>query len=179
MESEDIFKVLESSFSKWVRDSGLSETYRNEKNEEMCFNSPLSKIFYSYFHIVSGKSELTNGSLAFTAFIRPEEKFSFSGKNYYVDFVVYLQDTKRLKDPRRVALIELDGFSFHNRDKKQFEYERERQNNLMTLNLPIFRFTYSDLTQRLNESISFLLESIESNELDSLLESYRLVMGDA
>ncbi|WLT30887.1 DUF559 domain-containing protein [Geothrix sp. PMB-07] len=58
---------------------------------------------------------------------------------YKPDFVVIQKETGAK------VIIECDGFSYHDRNSKQFEYERRRERELQRLGYRIYRFSATEL----------------------------------
>lgn len=82
--------------------------------------------------------------------LRPQYK---CGK-YKIDFAIVRKFGK--------IAIELDGFEYHDRDKKQFNYERDRQNYLVSNGYIILRFTWDDITKRFYDSFYMILKLLEN-----------------
>ena len=102
--------------------------------------------------------ELSFYGKCFKPMLRPQYK---CGK-YRIDFVIVRRHIK--------IAIELDGFAFHEKTKEQFQYERERQNYIISKGYAILRFTWKDITENFQKSFSGILEIIE-NSLNSLRET--------
>jgi len=100
--------------------------------------SPLEYIFYHYFLNYPPRHDDHYFELS------PQYKV---GK-YKIDFLVKLFIIKNdmTGDPIASTFVELDGFAYHDRNREQFDYERERQNEIIKTGIPLLRFTYKRIT---------------------------------
>tara|TARA_Y100000361_G_C11161446_1_gene347658 strand:- start:4742 stop:5221 length:480 start_codon:yes stop_codon:yes gene_type:complete len=114
-------------------------------NEE-CIEQELSYLEYLFVFLIRDYSCIFNGTVPPIKII-PQYKIN----NYRVDF--YLKSFKE-------CLIELDGFAYHDRNKYQFNKERQRQNEIILTGIPLLRFTFDDVTKEPMKTINQITEII-------------------
>jgi very-short-patch-repair endonuclease len=147
---DDIYEALGISYDMLV-DSP------NKNNNRMYSKkfSPLELMFWSKYIIeynyllynneyidydscYQNIEEYGNGHIT-KIMLRPQKKI---GK-YRVDFYIN-------KIYCKIA-IELDGFKYHDRNKEQFQYERERQNYLVSKGITVFRYTWDQVSNNFSD----------------------------
>jgi very-short-patch-repair endonuclease len=108
---------------------------------ELLYENEKDKSFQRYEYELYGKAS--------DILLRPQYK---CGK-YKIDFVI---KKKKIK-----IAIELDGFNYHDRDKKQFNYERKRQNYLTKNGYIILRYTWDDIKNNFYDSFNEIMGHID------------------
>ena len=88
--------------------------------------------------------------------VKPLLRFQQKYGKYKIDFAIIRKYCK--------IAIEVDGFKFHDRDRNQFDYERERQNFLTSNNWTIFRFTWKAITERFDDVYYQIMSAIETRQ---------------
>ena len=88
--------------------------------------------------------------------VRPLLRPQYKCGKYKIDFAIIRKYCK--------IAIELDGFAYHDRNVSQFNYERDRQNNLIKNDFLVFRFTWNDIVERFDEVYYTILEVLEKKE---------------
>ena len=147
--------------------------------------SPIEQIFYvAFYYSLSFHKEFDKyNGLTFSSFINELEGLLESqkkiaiDKNYSVDFVIDFT-TKDVtgfpifKKPLNLKYaIELDGFNYHS-NKKQMNYDYERENELKKAGYNVIRFTGSQIYNHPIKTINDLLEIIK-RDIDKELENGR------
>jgi very-short-patch-repair endonuclease len=106
------------------------------------YNSPLEEGFHFYL-----KESIKNGSWNISILPDFDIIHHYKIDDYIIDFVI------QTKDKKLNIAIEIDGFTYHDRNEKQFTYERQRQNNLVNKGYKILRYTYTDILKNINKCI--------------------------
>lgn len=146
--------VLMSAMNKIAYDDSLEPYgyyFSLETHEFIKFNSPLSSLFHRAFSIASHCDGVSPE--------RPNLIAEYVLGKYRVDFLLQYKSpvVQTLKDGVKICsytlhdacFIELDGFNYHDRDRSQFNYERERQNAIIETGVPLLRFTHDDIEKDL------------------------------
>jgi hypothetical protein len=89
--------------------------------------------------------------------LRPQYKYN----NYKIDFVIIREFCK--------IAIELDGFAYHDRNKDQFTYERNRQNELVQEGFIVLRYTWQDVTERFDDVFYSIMSVLETKQKEYYL----------
>lgn len=164
----DIKNILSNEFCNLIastfEDESLMSYFHNGDKifEIKKFNSPLNAIFYHFFPIVRPFTPLGSNE-TWSYGLTPEYRVPINGHTYFIDFSLTRNDQLGKKRNEEIALIEIDGFTYHDRNREQFNYERERQNNLMSLGLPIYRFTHEDIIRNLRGTIEEFCVNISNS----------------
>lgn len=109
-----------------------------ELNLEMC-ESPIEKIFLLAFEIVN-KHKKTD------IFISPQVEIVGTKKDYIADFTIEYDEICNPDFKKDFALIiECDGYDFHQKTKKQVEYDNNREYDLKMIGYQIIRFSGSEI----------------------------------
>ena len=107
--------------------------------------SPIEQLFWGAFHAVAsaqGLKVVNAGSRSWPGVhIKPQVSLG----QYRVDFVVAYIAEDGVRAPRTVV-VELDGHAFHDKDKAQRSYEKQRDRDLIALGYAPLHFTGSDVT---------------------------------
>lgn len=136
--------------------------------------SPIEQIFYVAFHYsLSVHKEFDKyNNWTDTSFIDElmylleSQKKIVIDKNYIVDFIIDFTTKNENGSPIfKIPLdlkyaIELDGFNYHS-NKKQMNYDYERENKLKKIGYNVIRFTGSQIYNHPMETINDLLEIIK------------------
>jgi len=85
--------------------------------------------------------------------VKPLIRYQYKCGKYKIDFAIIRKNCK--------IAIELDGFKWHDRDKKQFAYERERQNFLVGKGFIVLRYTWKSVTKNMDQVAREILAHIE------------------
>lgn len=154
-------KAQELIFEALTSDKAFQLLYVAGIDDEVCRMSPIEQIFYigNYINGVSGRNFLIE--------LVEQKEITIAGtnKNYRVDFYVsdYIIDIEGcaykeyvLKKP---IVIELDGFDYH-KNKKQVNYDYERETVLKLAGYDVIRFTgsqvYNDVFGCLDKVCEFI-----------------------
>jgi hypothetical protein len=101
-----------------------------------------------------------------TVRVRPQVRFG----DYRVDLLVSMQSIEGPGDAitvrSKTAVIECDGFEFHDVTKEQACYDRKRDRYLQSLGMPVLRFAgseiWTDVFACAGAILSFLLSALVS-----------------
>lgn len=115
--------------------------------------SPIEQLFYIAVHGMCASLWLTvnpepsfdnqgTSRIGFGVFVQPQAKI---GK-YRVDFLIS-QNGNGPDDIYTPIVIELDGHEFHDKDKRQRSYEKERDRFLVKSGYKVLHFTGSDVVK--------------------------------
>lgn len=134
-------------------DKGLLEVilYGSE-----CCDSPIEKILGTAINIE------TKGQLYFEAQYEIETK----GKKYIADFCIFGDEMVNnfLKNGFKL-IIECDGYDFHQKTKKQVDYDNKREYYLKMEGYEILRFSgskiYNDPIKCVNEILNYIRQKNE------------------
>ena len=145
-------------------------------------SSPIEQIFYVSYILYCGLldncmiDDISFNVLLFEN-IKSQERVEFDNKCYNIDFVVdfsnknnkaeYITPTiKNLK-----YAIELDGFDYHS-NKKQMNYDYERENNLKLKGYSVIRFTGSQLYKEPFKCVDNLIRIIVNDVNKEIEKKY-------
>lgn len=132
--------------------------------------SPIEQIFYIAYILFCSKLkniEIEDFGLDFIMLeeIYSQKVIAFKNNKYVIDFVIDFSKKDKLNDyiyPKIKNLkyaIELDGFDYHS-NKKQMNYDYERENNLKLLGFNVVRFTGSQIYENPYKCILKLVKII-------------------
>lgn len=118
-------------------------------------NSPIEKIFITAFLIYC---KAFNKDV----FIEPQIEIMCNKKLYIVDFEIKYDEmcNPSLKKDFNLA-IECDGYDFHQKTKKQVEYDNKREYDLKMAGYQILRFSGSEIYNNPYECINRLFNYLE------------------
>lgn len=103
--------------------------------------SPIEKILFVAFRFVEivRRNELSEKSVAIS--VTPQQEINTGKKRYYADFYInidsYIEDVG--------VVVECDGHEFHQKTKKQVEYDNEREYEIKKCGYDILRFSGSQI----------------------------------
>jgi very-short-patch-repair endonuclease len=149
---------LENSFEMFLEGCIDKSNPTNKLRKPRNYKDKMSKleyIFFTSFHLCM------RVPFEYVSFLRHtflKYEYEYGNKNYIlpmlrpqykcgkfkIDFAII---RKRIK-----IAIELDGFAYHDRDKNQFNYERERQNYLVSKGYIVLRFTWNMIVNDFTQS---------------------------
>lgn len=117
--------------------------------------SPIEIIFYTAFEIY--KKENNKFVL-----LEPQVEININEKKYYADFEVEYDEliNNHLKKDFKL-IIECDGYEFHQKTKKQVEYDNKREYELKMNNYQILRFSGSEIYNDPFECVERIFKYIE------------------
>jgi very-short-patch-repair endonuclease len=103
-----------------------------------------------------------------TVRVRPQVRFG----DYRVDLLVAMQSIEGQEDSIRVrsktAVVECDGFEFHDATKEQACHDLQRDRYLQSLGMPVLRFAGTDIWNDVfacaGSFLSFLLSTLASEQ---------------
>lgn len=160
-------QILALTYMDYLNDIGRLNTPDEILTCGFKCNSPIETLFYLAFFIydqeycrTTGKINTDYSHFGYTlkSFLGLDKQYEINvdGKKYISDFGVTLIDVKctydengklniidNSKDLR--ILIECDGHEFHQKTKKQVEYDNERQLALQTAGYEVIRFSGSQI----------------------------------
>ena len=127
------------------------------------FKSPLEVKFYHKFEyfkkhciynydVYKRYYKKLHGYMPINPLLRPQYK---CGK-YFIDFAVIRKYCK--------IAIEVDGFAYHDRDKKQFAYERKRERFIQSEGFIMLRYTNDDLNNGRCLIVNDIMTAISKEE---------------
>lgn len=101
--------------------------------------SPIEIIFLTALEIYRQEHDVD-------IFIQPQIEIEIDNKKYIADFEVEYDELCNPKLKKDFALvIECDGYEFHQKTKKQVEYDNKREYDLKINNYQILRFSGSEI----------------------------------
>lgn len=123
------------------KDINLCQVIKLWEDEFCSCNSPIEKIFMMAFNIVSilRKEELREGDFGVALF--PQFEVKTEHKKYICDFIATIESMNMNVN----VLIECDGHDFHQKTKKQVEYDNEREYEIKKQGYDILRFSGSQI----------------------------------
>jgi very-short-patch-repair endonuclease len=138
---------------QWINDTDMlmDAPYRGKKARMYSTKmSELEKIFflsmYYYINTPPFRNDYTDWMSTFYLEYKhtgkaskPLLRFQYKCGKYKIDFAIIRKYCK--------IAIELDGFKWHDRNKDQFAYERERQNYLVSKGFIVLRYTWQAVTK--------------------------------
>jgi very-short-patch-repair endonuclease len=111
--------------------------------------SELEYVFFIQYILIKKAFPAKNDYLK-NLILRPQYKV---GK-YRIDFAIIKKNIK--------IAIELDGFAYHDKTKKQFISDRERQNHLVKKGFTVLRYTWDEVTNNCIGIYNDILNLVES-----------------
>lgn len=117
--------------------------------------SPIELIFYITFEI---EKEINNNFI----YIQPQYDLEYKNKKYIADFVIEYDEitNNNLKEEFKL-IIECDGYEFHQKTKKQVEYDNKREYDLKMMGYQILRFSGSEIYNNPKECVKKVFKYIE------------------
>ena len=117
--------------------------------------SPIEFIFFIAFEIYKLKTENL-------IYIEPQIEIEAKSKKYIVDFLIEYDDliNNNLKENFKL-IIECDGHEFHQKTKKQVEYDNKREYDLKMMGYQILRFSGSEIYNNSEECVKRVFNYIE------------------
>ena len=126
---------------------------------EIC-ESPIEKIFLLAFEIVQKYKKTC-------FFINSQVEIEGTKKDYIADFVIEYDEICNPDFKKDFALIiECDGYNFHQKTKKQVEYDNNREYDLKMAGYQIIRFSGSEIYQKPIQCALKVFEYIEARAYD-------------
>ena len=117
--------------------------------------SPIEVIFFTAFEIYRQKNDVYT-------FAEPQIEIEIDNKKYIVDFLIDYDDFCNSDLPTDYSLIiECDGYEFHQKTKKQVEYDYKREYDLKKLGYDILRFSGREIYNNPKECIERLFEYLK------------------
>ena len=149
---ELIFNTLED-------EEGCLFFYICNLNEDLIKMSPIEQILY----ICNDIYEVIRCSKIYVD-LEPQHEISIGNKNYRCDFYInnIVLNKSGEKTINRPLIIELDGYDY-NSNKKQMNYDYERENELKLAGYDIMRFTGSQVYNNPLECIENIVKYCKQN----------------
>lgn len=123
-------------------------------------NSPIEKIFLTAFLIYSMEKNKD-------IFIEPQTEIECNNKKYIVDFEIRYDEMCNPNFKKDFNLIiECDGYDFHQKTKKQVEYDNNREYDLKLQGYQILRFSGSEIYNEPMKCIEKVIKYIEEKAYD-------------
>ncbi len=88
----------------------------------------------------------------------------FKDGKYIVDYYLEFRGLK--------IIIELDGFAFHDRNKEQFQYERERQNYFTKQDYKLLRYTWKDVSKNFDKIFAEIEDLLVKHDINEFQKEY-------
>ena len=118
-----------------------------------CCESPIEQILCVALYIK------TKGTLYF----EPQMEINCGKKTYYADIGIYGDEiVNSYLNDNFVLIIECDGYEFHQKTKKQVEYDNKREYDIKLLGYDILRFSGSEIYNDVDECVIKILNYISS-----------------
>lgn len=146
-------KLLVVGYNKFdiLEDIGLSIDY--------C-ESPIEIIFLTAYEIYR---QMYDNDI----FMQPQTEIECGEKTYFADFTIEFDElvNHEFKEDFKL-IIECDGYEFHQKTKKQVDYDNKREYDLKMQGYEILRFSGSEIYNNPFGSVEKVLNYIEEKAYD-------------
>jgi very-short-patch-repair endonuclease len=134
--------------------------------------SPIEKMFWLGIETLTDEIDLMVINKRF--YCMRQVEIVCESKKYKVDFLLVAV----YKDELKFLIVECDGHEFHEKTKKQVEYDKQRERSLIKLGYKIVRFSgseiYKDHIKCAKEALNILFDITDISSVCMAIKRYKL-----